>query len=118
MPRDTQRHKLLTRRAALLGAGQTLAVAALAGRLYQLQILEKDRYTVLSEENRMNLRPLVPPRGRILDRFGAPLADNQPNYRVVVVPEEAGDLERTLDAIAGLIDIGDGDRHRVLRDAK
>jgi penicillin-binding protein 2 len=113
-----QRQKLLTRRAALLGAGQGLAIAALAGRLYQLQILDKDRYTVLSEENRINLRPLVPPRGRILDRFGVPLADNEPNYRVVIVPEEAGDLDRTLDAIAKLIEIGDNDRHRVQRDAK
>src|SRR5438270_13959406 len=118
MPRDTQRHKLLTRRAALLGAGQTVAVAALAGRLYQLQILERDRYTVLSEENRINLRPLVPPRGRILDRFGAALADNEPNYRVVIVPEQAGELDRTLDAIGKLIEIGDNDRHRVERDAK
>lgn len=118
MPRDTQRQKLLTRRAVLLGAGQGLAVAALAGRLYQLQILEKDRYTVLSEENRINLRPLVPSRGRILDRFGAALADNKPNYRVVVVPEEASDLDKTLDAIAGLIEVGDGERHRVLREAK
>ena len=118
MPRDTQRQKLLTRRAALLGAGQGLAIAALAGRLYQLQILEKDRYTMLSEENSINLRPLVPPRGLILDRFGRPLADNRPNFRVVVVPEQAGDLDKTLDAIAGLIEIADTDRHRVLRDAK
>ena len=118
MPRDLQRQKLLTRRAALLGAGQGVAIAALAGRLYQLQIVERDRYTVLSEENRINLRPLVPPRGRILDRFGVPLADNERNYRVVVVPEEAGDLDRTIDAIASLIEVADNDRHRVQRDAK
>jgi penicillin-binding protein 2 len=118
VPRDTLRQKLLTRRAALLGIGQGVAIGALAARLYQLQILEKDRYSVLSEENRINLRPLVPPRGRILDRFGAALADNEPNYRVVVVPEQAGDLDRTLDAIGKLIEIGDNDRHRVQRDAK
>ena len=35
-------------------------------------------------------------RGRILDRFGVALADNRRNYRVVVVPEQAGDLEATL----------------------
>src|SRR6266404_263632 len=113
MPRDMQRQKLLTRRAALLGAGQGLAIAALAGRLYQLQILEKDRYTVLAEENRINLRPLVPPRGRILDRFGVPLAENRQNYRVVIVPEQAGELEGTLAALATLIDITDADRRRV-----
>ena len=70
MPRESNRHKALTRRAALLAGGQALLASALAARMYQLQILEKDRYTVLAEENRINLRLLTPPRGRILDRFG------------------------------------------------
>ena len=72
--------KALTRRAAVLAAGQALLVAGLAGRMYQLQILEADRYRVLADENRINLRLLAPPRGRILDRFGVPLADNRQNY--------------------------------------
>ena len=63
-------HKLLTRRAAILAGGQAILLAALAGRMYQLQILDADRYTVLADENRINLRLLAPPRGRILDRFG------------------------------------------------
>src|SRR5260221_8825097 len=118
MPREPQRQKVLTRRAAILAGAQALLGAAIAGRMYQLQILEKDRYTVLAEENRINLRPLVPPRGRILDRFGVPLAENRQNYRVVIVPEQAGELEGTLAALATLIDITDADRRRVLRDAK
>ena len=118
MPRETQREKLLTRRAALLAGGQVLLGATLAARMYQLQVLDKDRYTVLADENRINLRLLAPPRGRILDRFGVSLADNQRNYRVVIVPEQAGDLEATLTAIGTLIEIGDADRRRVLRDAR
>src|SRR3954453_1176440 len=86
--------------------------------MYQLQILEKDRYAVLADENRINLRPLVPPRGRILDRFGVPLAENRQNYRVVIVPEQAGNLEATLNALGGLIEIAEADRRRVTRDAR
>ena len=71
MQRDAQRQKLLTRRAAILAAGQATLVTALAGRMYQLQILESDRYVVLADENRINLQLLAPPRGRILDRFGS-----------------------------------------------
>src|SRR5579884_45321 len=118
MQRETQRHKLITRRAALLAGGQAIFVPALGGRMYQLQILDKDRYTVLADENRINLRLLAPPRGRIFDRFGVALADNRHNYRVVVVPEQAGDLDKTLDALGTLIEITDADRRRVLRDAK
>jgi penicillin-binding protein 2 len=118
MPRENQREKLFTRRAALLAGGQTALAALLAGRLYQLQILEKDRYTLLADENRINLRLLAPPRGRIFDRSGVILADNRQNYRVVVVPEQAGDLDETLTALGTLIEISDVERRHVLRDAK
>jgi penicillin-binding protein 2 len=92
--------------------------SALGARLYQLQVLEKDRYRVMADENRINLRLLVPPRGRIFDRFGVEMADNHQDYRVVVVPEQTADIDGTLKAIGQLIDITDADRHRVLRDAK
>ena len=118
MQREAQRHKLLTRRAAIVGAGQAILFTALAGRMYQLQIVESDRYVVLADENRINLQLLAPTRGRILDRFGAVLADNQQIYRVVVIAEQAGDITATLDALAELIEIGDGDRRRVLRDIR
>jgi penicillin-binding protein 2 len=118
MPRETQRHKLLTRRAALLAGGQTVVAAILAGRMYQLQILDKDRYSLLADENRINLRLLAPPRGRILDRSGIAIADNRQNYQVVIVPEQTDDLEATLAALGTLIEISDADRRRVLRDAR
>src|ERR1700758_368689 len=118
MKHEAQRHRLLTRRAAMLGAGQAILFAALAERMYQLQILESDRYVVLADENRINLQLLTPQRGRILDRFGAALADSHQNYRLVVVAEQAGDIAATLGALAGLIEIGEGDRRRVLRDIR
>src|SRR3984885_10321698 len=118
MPRDTHQQKSLTRRAAILAGGQVLLASAMAGRLYQLQVLEKDRYRVMADENRINLRLLVPPRGRIFDRFGTELASNRQNYRVVIVPEEAADIGATLNALGTLIDLTDADRRRVLRDAK
>ncbi|HTZ37648.1 MAG TPA: penicillin-binding protein 2 [Stellaceae bacterium] len=118
MPRDTHQQKSLSRRAAMLAGGQVVLTAALGARLYQLQVLDRDRYQVMAEENRINLRLLVPPRGRIFDRFGVDLATNHQNYRVVIVPEETADIGATLGAIASLIDLGDNDRHRVLRDAK
>src|SRR5580704_13119620 len=118
MPREKNREKLLTRRAALLAGSQALLGATPAGRMYQLQILDKDRYTVMADENRINLRLLTPPRGRIFDRFGVPLADNRPNYRVVVVPEQTGNLEGTVAAIGKLIEVTEADYRRISRDAQ
>jgi penicillin-binding protein 2 len=118
MQREAQRHKLLTRRTAILAAGQSVLIAALAGRLYQLQVLESDRYKLLADENRFNLQLLAPPRGRILDRFGVALADNHQNYRVVIVPEQAGDISATLEALGDLIEVGEADRRRILREVR
>ncbi|HVJ55019.1 MAG TPA: penicillin-binding protein 2 [Aliidongia sp.] len=114
--REQDRTKGLTRRAALLAGGQALLLSALVGRVYYLQVVEADRYKVLAEENRINLRLLAPRRGRLLDRFGVTLATSDQNYRVVLVAEQAGEIESTLDAIGTLVPLSDADKRRVLRD--
>ena len=86
--------------------------------MYQLQIVDSERYTVLADENRMNLRLLAPVRGRILDRFGVVLADSRQNYQLVIVAEQAGDVAATLEALATLIEISETDRRRVLREIR
>src|SRR5207248_1166356 len=40
------------------------------------------------------------------------------NYRVVVVPEQAGNLQGTVDAIGKLIDISEADHRRIQRDVQ
>lgn len=112
------RGKTFTRRALFLGGAQALAFSALAGRMYYLQIVESDRFATLAEDNRINLRLIPPPRGRILDRYGIPLAVNEQNYRVVLVREQANDVTRTLDDLAQIIDLSEYDYQRVLRDVR
>lgn len=116
--RDQERERLFTRRSLLLGLGQASLFGALGARLYYLQVVEADKYVTLAEDNRMNMRLLVPPRGRILDRFGEVLATSRLNYRVVLVREQAPNVEATLDAIARLITVSEADRRRVLRDVR
>ena len=115
---ETGRANLFTRRAIIVGGAQALLTAALAGRLYQLQVVDSERYQVLADENRINMQLLPPARGRIFDRFGQVLAENRLNYRLIVVPEAALDLDRALDEIAALVPIEEHDRERVLREAR
>ena len=114
--RDTTRYKTFTRRSILLGGGQLALLATLVGRLYYLQVVESDEYAVLSDDNRISLRLIAPRRGRILDRYGTELASNRQNYRVLLVPEQAENVQRTLAKLAELIPIDDGQRQRILKE--
>lgn len=118
MSRDVDRQRQFTRRTLMLAGGQALLLAGLAGHLYYLQVIESERYATLAEDNRINLRLLPPPRGYILDRRERPLAINRLDYRVVVVAEQAGDVARTLEALARLIALDDADIRRVLKEVK
>ena len=118
MHRDSERHKLFSRRAAIIAGGKAVLLSALMARMYYLQVIEADRYRMLAEENRINLRLLPPPRGHIVDRFGQAMADNQQNYRVLLNAEDARDIDATLDVLGRIIPISPGERRRILRDIK
>lgn len=118
MRRDTDRQKAFTRRAALLAGGKALLLSALAGRMYYLQVIEAPRYATLAEENRINLRLLPPPRGRILDRHGRVLAGNEQTYRVTIVAEQARNVDAILGTLGTLLDISATDRERILREIR
>jgi penicillin-binding protein 2 len=107
-----------TRRALLLGGVQLGAFGLLGARLYQMQILDADRYTTLSDENRINTRLVSPPRGQIYDRFGYLVASNRDNLKIVVVPEDADDLEDLLERVSAIAPIDPENRSIVLRRAR
>jgi penicillin-binding protein 2 len=111
-----ERQGLFNRRAFLMGGLAGGAIMALGGRLAQLQLLEFDRYRLMSTENQFSFRLIPPPRGRIMDRFGVELASNRPNFRVLVVRDEINDIDATLDALSQLIPITPERRRQLLRE--
>ncbi len=116
--REIDRIRTFNRRAALLAGGKLVLFSALVGRLYYLQVAQSERYTMLADDNRINLRLLPPPRGRIFDRLGEPLATNRLNYRVVLISEQTPSVEATLGTLGGLIRITERERRRVLRESR
>ncbi len=110
------RSQVFSRRVALVAGGQLALFGLLLGRLYQLQVVQRERYSTLAEDNRVAMRLLAPSRGRILDRYGVPLALNRQNYRLVITAEQSGNVTATLDALATIVTIGDSDRRRVMRE--
>ncbi len=98
-------HVKLSRRAALLGGVQLLFMGGLAARMQYLQVDQADQFRLLAEENRINIRLIPPVRGEIFDRNGMKLAQNVPSYRIVMVREDAGNVEEVIMRLADLINL-------------
>lgn len=98
-------HTKLTRRAALLGGVQLLFMGGLAARMRYLQVDQADQFRLLAEENRINIRLIPPTRGEIFDRNGVRLAENVPSYRIVMVREDAGDVDAVMARLSQIIEI-------------
>jgi penicillin-binding protein 2 len=116
--RDSDRIKMFTRRAFIIGGFQVCLFGALGSRLAWLQIAQSGKYKTLSDDNRINLKILPPSRGIITDRNGILLAENGQNFRAVVVPEQTESLEKALQRLGKIIAITPDDIKRVLKLAK
>jgi penicillin-binding protein 2 len=88
----------------------------LVTRLVQLQILDYERFSALSQGNRFRIDPLPPNRGLIFDRNGLVIAENRPNWELVAIGEEIDNLDRTLEQLEdlGLVDPSEHDTLRGL----
>ncbi|WP_028880244.1 penicillin-binding protein 2 [Terasakiella pusilla] len=119
MHRSSDRSKLFSRRAAVLGGGKLVLLSALAGRMYYLQVVEAPRFKTMAEENRISIRLLPPPRGNIVDRFGEELAVNETNYRVLITAEDTnGKPKETLDTLGQVIEISEKEKKKILKEIK
>src|SRR6478609_4142600 len=81
------------------------AFALLVGRLWQLQVMRGDSYYQRTVSNVVKERYLPSVRGKILDRKGAPLADNRPAFNIYATPKElTPQAKEELSRMLGLSD--------------
>ena len=97
--------QLFSARSLVLFMIAAVLVLILIARLVQLQVLDHDTYQTRSDENRIQVQPLAPPRGLIYDRHGVLLADNKPQLSLAIVRERVADFDALLDELRGLVDI-------------
>lgn len=114
----SRRQASFSRRALLTAAAQVGGFGLLAGRLYQLQVLEGQYYAPLAENNRISVQLLAPVRGRILDRNGSLLAGNEESFAVSVIPALTEDLADTLSQIAKIVPLSEDQQRLLVLEAK
>jgi penicillin-binding protein 2 len=103
---------LFQRRAWLVFAMVCAGLLLLGARFTWLQVHRHSEFELRSEENRVRLRPLAPARGLIYDRNGELLAENIPQYRLELIPEQVGDVDSAVVRLAELLELDADDIER------
>ncbi len=96
-------------RAAVLFTAVVALLALIVLRMVQLQVWEHDAYQTRSDQNRIQVQPLAPPRGLIYDRHGEVLVYNRVLSSLSLVTERNNDLAGTLQTLSELIGITPAD---------
>ncbi|MEN2746497.1 penicillin-binding protein 2 [Sphingomonas sp. T9W2] len=107
-----------SRRAMVLGGAQAAVGVVLAARMAWLSVAENERYNLLAESNRVNLTMIPPRRGWIIDRHGAPIANNRTDFRVDLIPDRMEEGARVLGELQQLLALTVEDMARIQTDLK
>lgn len=83
-------------------------------RIFQLQVIEHQTYTLDSMKNSLRMEVVNPARGIIKDRNGKIIVDNQPIYSITITPANF-DMEK-LPKLAGYLEMDEENlRERVIQ---
>ncbi|HVM44195.1 MAG TPA: penicillin-binding protein 2 [Gemmatimonadales bacterium] len=105
---------VLARRGVAARNALAVVFVLLTGAFFRLQVLQHDRYRMKSESNRLRPIPLPAPRGLILDRHGAVIAENVPGYSVSLLAESEDSLRARLGRLAPIIVLDSAATERVV----
>src|SRR5680860_102438 len=84
-----------------------LVLAGLMLSFFHTQVLRNPAYAMQSERNRLRPLTLIAPRGTILDRNGAILADNVPGYALFLLPAPRDSIRSTLERLRRYLKLSD-----------
>ena len=118
--RFTAAHQSITfsRRMLVLGGAQAAIGGLLIGRMGWLSVAENEKYQLLSESNRVQLIPVPPRRGWLIDRYGKPIAINKASFRVDIIPQQLEKDRDIVPDVAKLLDLEDDDVERIRSELK
>jgi penicillin-binding protein 2 len=116
--RITTAHQSITfsRRMMLLGGAQAAVGGLLIGRMGWLAIAQNEKYQLLSESNRVQLIPVPPRRGWLIDRNGKPIAINRASFRVDLIPQQIVNGPKIIAELQQLMNLPPDEVERITRE--
>src|SRR5437868_11127587 len=105
-----------SRRMMILGGAQAAIGGLLVGRMGWLAIAQNEKYQLLSESNRVQLIPVPPRRGWIIDRNGKPIAINKASFRVDLIPQQIVNGATVIAELQRLMNLSADDVERITRE--
>ncbi|MBR7782254.1 penicillin-binding protein 2 [Undibacterium luofuense] len=112
--KNTEREIYLFRvRLVVIALFVLICFSLLVARFVWLQVIRHDEYVAAADENRIDIVPIVPNRGLIMDRNGVVLAQNYSAYTLEITPSKIKqDMDLLIDDLADLVDIQPKHRKR------
>lgn len=116
--RITTAHQSITfsRRMMILGGAQAAVGGVLVGRMGWLAIAQNEKYQLLSESNRVQLIPVPPRRGWLIDRNGKPIAINKASFRVDLIPQQIVNGAGIISELQKLMNLQPDEVERITRE--
>jgi len=97
--------QLFKRRDLLIKMAMAIPFAAIAWRLWDLQVKQRLAYKELAKGNRIRLRSVAAPRGIIYDAQGVILSKNIPSFNLMLVREDTEDIQGVLRKLSETLKI-------------
>jgi penicillin-binding protein 2 len=105
-------------RARWLYAILAITFLGLISRLLFLQVFSGERYTFLSENNRVRIKRVAGTRGMVFDRQGQLLVDSRPSFDLIFVPEDSNDPQNTLRLLARYLKRDEAELLKIFEEGK
>ncbi len=101
---DEEAVNMLKRRAMVAVGIVILFLLIIISRFWYLQINLGEHYRDLSENNRVRIRSVPPPRGHIFDKYGREIVTNRPSFNVSLIREDSFDIQDVLKRLSVVLD--------------
>ncbi len=104
-------------RIKVINVAVIMMFAFLTFGILNLEIVHRRKYVDLSNRNCIRLLPQEGERGKIFDRHGKVMVTNKLSYDVMILPQEATQLDRVLTSVARVLGLNYKDLKAVFKNS-